>query len=177
VTGSWPGSAADQTVAALYQAHYRSLVRIVALLLGDDAGAEEVVQDAFVSVHRAWPDLRDGDQALGYLRRGVISRARAHSAAASAAHDPAGAGQPASGIRGMLLMAMLGSLPACQREALVLKYYAGWPDPLIAAAMGIGRRAVNAHIQRVCPPSRPSPFGTRVEVPDLRIHGPVSASL
>jgi DNA-directed RNA polymerase specialized sigma24 family protein len=41
-----------------------------------------------------------------------------------------------------------GGLRARQREALVLKYYAGWPDPQIAAAMGISRHALNAHIQR-----------------------------
>ena len=38
--------------------------------------------------------------------------------------------------------------PAHQREALVLRYYAGWPDPQIAAAMGISRRALNAYIRR-----------------------------
>ena len=145
---SWPGSDADRAVAALYGAHYRSLARIVALLLGDGASAEEIVQDAFVSVHRAWPNLRDGDEALSYLHRAVVSRARAHGAAASAARGPAGAGPPAPGIPGAVLMAMLDGLRARQREALVLKYYAGWPDPQIAAAMGISRHALNAHIQR-----------------------------
>jgi len=135
-------------MAALYEAHYRSLARIVALLLGDRATAEQVVQDAFVSVHRTWRNLQDGDEALGYLRRVVVSRARALSAASSAPRDPAGAGQPTPGTRGAVLMAMLGRLPARQREALVLRYYAGWPDPQIAAAMGISRRALSANIQR-----------------------------
>jgi len=141
VGDSWPGSEADRAVAALYELHYRSLARIVALLLGDGASAEEVVQNAFVSVHHAWRNLRDGDEALGYLRRAVVSRARAHRSAASSARDPAD-------VPGALLIAVLGGLPACQREALVLKYYAGWPDPQIAAAMGISRRALDIHIHR-----------------------------
>jgi len=43
VRDSWPGWDADQAVAALYHAHYRSLARIAALLVGDGAVAEELV--------------------------------------------------------------------------------------------------------------------------------------
>lgn len=139
-------------MAALYHAHYRSLARIAALLAGDGAKAEEIVQDAFVSMHRAWRHLRDDDEALGYLRRAVVTRARSRSAGSP---DPparprglAGAGHSAPGIPGAVVMAALAGLPARQREALVLKYYADWPDPQIAAAMGISRHALNAHARR-----------------------------
>ena len=126
---------ADQAVSVLYHAHYRSLVRIAALLAGDVAEAEGIVQDAFVSMHRAWRRLRDGDAAIGDLRRTVVTRARSRGAASL---DPAGSGQ---------LMAALRGLPARQREALILKYYTDWPDPQIAAAMGISGHALNAHIR------------------------------
>ena len=43
---------------------------------------------------------------------------------------------------------MLRELPARQREALVLKYYADWPHRQIAAAMGISGRALNVHVRR-----------------------------
>jgi DNA-directed RNA polymerase specialized sigma24 family protein len=152
VPDSWPGWDADQAVAALYHAHYRSLARIAALLVGDGAMAEEIVQDAFVSVHRAWRHLQDGDGALDHLRRAVVSAARSQGAAS---HDPpcrprgrAGTGLPAPGTPAVLLMAALHSLAARQREALVLKYYAGWPDAQIAAAMGISRHALNDCIRR-----------------------------
>lgn len=148
----WPRWDADQAVAAFYHAHYRSLVRIAALLAGDGTQAEEIVQDAFVSVHRAWPHLRDSDEALGYLHRAVVTRARSRSALLpdplSRPHGLAGAGRPAPGISGAVLVTALAGLPACQREALVLKYYADWPDPQIAVAMGIGRHALNAHARR-----------------------------
>src|SRR6266516_2897022 len=67
---------AEQGVTALYSAHYRSLVRLAALLVRDVATAEEVVQDAFVAMHGAWRRLRDPDKALSYLRQSVVNRSR-----------------------------------------------------------------------------------------------------
>ncbi len=54
--------------AALYSTHYRSLVRLAALLLRDVATAEEVVQDSFVAMHDGWRRVRDPEKALSYLR-------------------------------------------------------------------------------------------------------------
>jgi DNA-directed RNA polymerase specialized sigma24 family protein len=135
-------------VTALYHAHYSSLVRIVALLVADAAEAEEIVQDAFVSMHRAWRRLGDRDAAIGELRRTVVTGARSRAAALGPPGQPrAPAGQPASGISAEVLMAALRGLPARQREALVLKYHTDWPDAQIAAAMGISGHALNVHIR------------------------------
>lgn len=83
---------ADLAVAVLYAAHYRALIRLAALLVSDARIAEEVVQDAFVAMHGAWRQLRDGDEALSYLRRTVVSRSRSRRPARPAAsrHCPAG---------------------------------------------------------------------------------------
>jgi len=132
----WPGRDADEALTALYHAHFRSLARIAALLAGDSMKAEEIVQDAFVATFRAWRRMQDGDKALGYLRRAVVTRTRSRKAA------------PPPRIPGTPLVAVLSSLPDRQREALVLTYYADWPESQIAAAMGIGRHALNAHIRR-----------------------------
>lgn len=131
------GRDADLAVAALYDAHYRSLARIAALLAGF-AVAEEIAQDAFASVHRELRRGQDGNEALGYLRQAVVTRARSRRAAPA---DPPGIPEPA-------LLVALSGLPARQREALVLRYYADWPDPQIAAAMGIRRHALNGHVRR-----------------------------
>jgi DNA-directed RNA polymerase specialized sigma24 family protein len=131
---------ADQAVAALYREHYRSLTRIAALLLDDSELAEEITQDAFVSLFRASGRLRDGGEALRYLRRAVISLARSQAAASPGQLGlPPGlaVGQrPAASPAGAAFMDAFRGLLAHQREALVLRYYAGWPDPQIAAAMG-----------------------------------------
>ena len=60
----------------LYSTHYRSLVRLAALLLRDVATAEEVVQDSFVAMHGGWRRLRDSEKALSYLRQSVVNRSR-----------------------------------------------------------------------------------------------------
>jgi DNA-directed RNA polymerase specialized sigma24 family protein len=51
-------------------------VRLSALLVRDVGTAEEVVQDAFVSMHTAWSRLRDNEKALSYLRQAVVNKSR-----------------------------------------------------------------------------------------------------
>ena len=65
----------DAGLASLYNAHHRSLVRLAALLVRDDATAEQIVQDSFVAAHTAWPRLRDNEKALAYVRQCVVNRA------------------------------------------------------------------------------------------------------
>ena len=138
-------------MAALYRAHYPSLTRIAVLLVSDPAAAEEIVQSAFVSLHRGWHHLGDEDRAVAYLRGAVVSGTRSRDAAPTDSPSrPSGtphAPWPQT-IPGTLLVAALQALPARQREALVLKYYAEWPDAQIAAAMGISGRAVVRHTAR-----------------------------
>jgi len=81
-------------LAALFRAHGLSLVRMALLLTGDQATAEDVVQDAFLSFHRAMPGLRDQDKALSYLRTSVLNgcrsvhRARRRALLRRVEHDP-----------------------------------------------------------------------------------------
>ena len=67
---------ADVAIAELYAAHWTGLVRLAWLLLRDDLAAEEVVQDAFIAVHRRWDSLRNHESAAAYLRRAVVNGAR-----------------------------------------------------------------------------------------------------
>ena len=148
-----PVQDAGLLVAALCCAHYTSLTRIAALLAGI-AVAEQVVQDAFVSVLRDLRRGQDSDAALGRLRRAVVTGTRARAVPVHP-RGHAGTGPPATGIAGSPLMAALYALPVRQREALVLKYYANWPDPQIAAAMGIRRSALDGHVRRGMSALRP----------------------
>jgi DNA-directed RNA polymerase specialized sigma24 family protein len=142
----------DQAVAGLFGTYYQPLVRIAALLISDTAAAEDIVQAAFVSLYRAWPHLGGADKALTYLRRSVIRGTRSSERASAGRPSQPGSAQhaswPGQGIQETLLMAALGALPARQREALVLRYYAEWPDAQIAAAMGISSRDVVSYIAR-----------------------------
>jgi DNA-directed RNA polymerase specialized sigma24 family protein len=70
------GQTPDETVTVMYRAHYAALVRLAAVLIGDVATAEDVVQDSFIAMHGTWWRLRDTARALPYLRRSVINRSR-----------------------------------------------------------------------------------------------------
>ena len=82
---AWHETDADGAVEQLYAAHWRSLVRLSALLVRDVGTAEEVVQDAFVAIHRRWDGIRDPDRALAYLRRALSSAPASASGAMSRA--------------------------------------------------------------------------------------------
>jgi hypothetical protein len=66
----------DGTVARLHREHALTLVRMANLLLRDPPAAEDVVQDAFVSLYQALPRLTDHEEILPYLRVAVFNRAR-----------------------------------------------------------------------------------------------------
>ena len=120
---SVPGDA-ELGMAELYLTHYRSLVRLAALLVPDPHAAEDIVQDSFVAAHGAWALLPDADDALCYLRRLVVRRSRSVPAPVMAAAHSA-------------VVAALWKLPSWQREILVLRYFADLPDAQVAAATGI----------------------------------------
>jgi len=154
VTSEWD---ADQAVTEIYTAHYRSLVRLAVLLVRDTATAEEVVQDSFVAMHGAWGRLRDNAKALSYLRQSVVNRSRSvlrHRVVVDR-HMPMPPPDEPSAEHGAIallersaVIAALRGLPARQREALVLKFYADLPEAQIAAAMGISKGAVKSHTAR-----------------------------
>jgi RNA polymerase sigma-70 factor (sigma-E family) len=145
---------ADRAVAELYSTHYRSLVRLAALLIRDVATAEEVVQDSFVAMHSGWRRLCDSDKALSYLRQSVVNRSRSvlpHRVVAdrNAPEPPADMPNAEHGAIVLLersaVAAALRALPPSQREALVLRYYADMSEAQIASVMGISRGSVKTH--------------------------------
>jgi RNA polymerase sigma-70 factor (sigma-E family) len=148
---------AGRALAELYAVHYRALVRLAALLVRDMATAEEVVQDSFVAMHANWRRLRDSGKASSYLRRCVVNRSRSvlrHQMVAERHMLQPPPEMPSAEQGAMTLLersavvAALHGLPARQREALVLRYYAGLPEAEIASAMGISQGAVKSHVFR-----------------------------
>jgi RNA polymerase sigma-70 factor (sigma-E family) len=148
---------ADRAVTAIYSEHYRSLVRLAAFLVRDNATAEEVVQDSFVAMHGAWRRLRDTDKALSYLRQSVVNRSRSvlrHRMVVDK-NTPKPPPDMPSAEHGAIIqlersavVAALRGLPERQREALVLRYYGDLSEAQIASVMGISRGAVKSHTAR-----------------------------
>jgi RNA polymerase sigma-70 factor (sigma-E family) len=148
---------ADLAVMELYAQHYRALVRLAAMLVRDTPTAEEVVQDAFVATHNGWHRLKDTEKALAYLRQAVVNKSRSvlrHRMVVEKNQQDAPPDMPSAehGAFALLersaVIAALRNLPARQREAIVLRYYADLSEAEIAAAMRISRGAVKSHTAR-----------------------------
>lgn len=148
---------ADAAIAELYGTHYRPLVRLAALLLHDVSTAEEVVQDSFVALHSGLYRLRDNEKALAYLRAAVVNKARSvlrHRVVVDRNAPKPPPDMPSAEHGAMVLIerssvvTALSSLPARQREVVVLRFYADLSEAQIAAAMGITRGAVKSHTSR-----------------------------
>ena len=155
-TGVWT---ADDAVTHLFAAHFRPLVRVAALLLHDDGAAEEITQDAFVGLHRAWGRLRDPDKAVAYLRQSVVNRSRSalrHRTVVDrflrrqgpSPTEPSAETHALAAERQAEMLAAVRTLPLRQREALVLRYYADLSEAQTADAMGISPGAVKSHTAR-----------------------------
>jgi len=152
----WADADADRALTALFNQHYSSLVRLAALLLGDTASAEEIVQVSFVALHHA----RRGpgsDSALSYLRQAVVTRSRStlrhrmlagRNAAAAAPGRTGAERHTITSLQYQALISALRQLPVRQREVIVLRYYSELSEAQIAAAMRISRAAVKSHTAR-----------------------------
>jgi len=148
---------ADDFVSDLYLAHALALVRVAKLLLRDQASAEDVVQDAFLSLYKALPRLRDRDEILPYLRTAVINRSRSVLRARRRAllrrvqHEPPMSSAESAAMAGedrRAVLAAVTRLPRRAREVLVLRYYLDLPDQEIAAALGVSRGTVSSTASR-----------------------------
>jgi RNA polymerase sigma-70 factor (sigma-E family) len=154
----FPAAAVRVDVPALYEAHWRGLVRLAVLLVDDIASAEDVVQDAFVSLHRRVDDLRDPDAALGYLRASVVNLSRSVLRRRQVARKHLKVAEPestASADHDVLLrdehretLAAVHALPQRQREVLILRYWSGLSEREIAQTLGISAGSVKSAASR-----------------------------
>ncbi|MEN3271838.1 MAG: hypothetical protein V7636_599 [Actinomycetota bacterium] len=151
------GRDAASALEVLFRTEQRNLLRLATLLLGDRGAAEEVVQDAFVKLHLSWRRLRDPDRAAAWLRSAVLNGARSQlrRRGVRRRHREVDVGAAASAESGALaedgrarVLAALRQLPARQREAVVLRYYADLSEAEIAVAMGVSAGSVKTHAHR-----------------------------
>ncbi len=140
-----------------YQAHYRSLLGLAALLLDDTASCEDVVQEAFIRVHSARNRVRDREKTLAYLRQTVVNLSRSAlrrrilglKLLSKPMPDMASAEEGAYDLleRDDLIKAMRG-LQRRQREVLVLRYFADMTEAQVAETLGVSLGSVKAYGSR-----------------------------
>jgi RNA polymerase sigma-70 factor (sigma-E family) len=140
----------------LFRAHATPLLRLAVVLTGDHPLAEELVQEAFVRLHRA-PNQPTAGAELAYLRRTVINLSHGHHRhlrvvrrwTTDASPDGAAAEVVAMRRDGQRQVAdAVRVLPARQRDCVVLRYYADLSDTEIADTLGISAGSVKTHLHR-----------------------------
>jgi RNA polymerase sigma-70 factor (sigma-E family) len=142
-------------VGELYREHALGLTRLAMMLIGDPESAQDVVQDAFLGLYRAWPRLRDSSKAVVYLRSAVLNnsrgvlRARYRSRLLAQRHDPPVWSAEAAVMARedeRAVLAAVARLPARQREVLALRYYLGLSYAEIAEALSIAAGTVSSTV-------------------------------
>ncbi|WP_308250480.1 SigE family RNA polymerase sigma factor [Nonomuraea rhizosphaerae] len=144
-------------VAAIFAEHHVGLVRLALVMVGDQATAEDVVQDAFTRTHAGRGRLRDPDKALAYVRSAVFNGCRSAMRKRTAIFRRALPYEPPvwSAESAALLseerrevLRALRELPTRQREALTLRYYLDLSDQEIADTMGTSGSTARSTIAR-----------------------------
>lgn len=145
-------------IAQLYATQRLGLVRLAILLVDDLPSAEDVVQDAFMALHRRQHTLRSPEAAAGYLRTSVINgcrsalrRRRVRRRHPDAELPPAG--QPVddhllAAEEHERVLSAVRTLPRRQREVLVLRYWSDLSEADIAATLGIAIGTVKSNASR-----------------------------
>ena len=155
-----PGIDRDEAVDALFRRHCADLVGLAFFLLGDRGAAEEVVQDAFLGLHRGWAGMREHTAAVPYLRAAVIYGCRSRQRRLVRARALAVRLRP--GMRSVSsceetavvhedssrLAAAMRTLPERQREVLYCRFYLEMSATQTADLLQIGKASVSTHTRR-----------------------------
>jgi RNA polymerase sigma-70 factor (sigma-E family) len=151
------GAGRDEALACLFQAEYRTLVRLACLLLDDRGAGEEVAQEAFVRLYRSWPRLRDPQATPAYLRSTVLNLARSrmrrrlvsrHQPPPNEYHEPSAETRALLTEERREVLAAVRALPRRQRECLILRYYLELSEAEIAVTLRISAGSVKSHTYR-----------------------------
>jgi RNA polymerase sigma factor (sigma-70 family) len=149
-------------VSTLYRTHYVGLCRTARLLVDDTPRAEELVQDAFTRTLEG--KHVQPEAALAYVRRAVVNACHSElrrrrverrigigdrRKSLDAAAPLVDSRHPVQDIGDRdAVSRLIGTLPARQREAVVLRYYADLDEASIAAAMRCSVGTVKSQLAR-----------------------------
>jgi len=166
------GTDADVLVAELFDQEGVALVRMARLFTDDRNAAEDLVQEAFIRLHKSAHRIRSHDTAASYLRSIVINLARDHNRRGlmSLRHQeavPAGTTPEAPedllilDERQALFLDEVRALSPRQRECVFLRFYLGLSEREIADVLGISPNSVKTHFRRALASLRETIGGER----------------
>jgi RNA polymerase sigma factor (sigma-70 family) len=139
---------------AFYRERYARVVRACTLVLLDSAAAEDVAAESFARLWAHWGTIHDDDHAGGYvfttaMRLCSKRRSRGTREVVSDISDRASGTDEAS--RALMrdeVFAALGRLSVRQRQAVVLRDWAGFETEEIAQMLGMKASTVRVHLAR-----------------------------
>jgi RNA polymerase sigma-70 factor (sigma-E family) len=145
------------TLEGLFHDQRLPMVRLALLLVDDLASAEDVVQDAFAGLVKAW-DRLDSESALrAYLRTSVVNASRSMLRRRRTARNyvpPLRPDEPGADEAVVLseehaaVIVALGTLSPRQREVLVLRHWSGLSEAEVAETLGISTGTVKSTASR-----------------------------
>ena len=166
------GIDADALVVDLFRTQARSLVRLARIFTDDRDAAEDIVQEAFIRLHRAAKTIRDPARAPAFLRSIVLNLSRDHNrrglmsfrhrAAGTSSDVMPGFEDDAAVAADPAVLEALRSLSPRQRDCLVLRYYLELSDAEIADTIGISVNSVKTHTRRAM-----GALGARLAKPEV----------
>ena len=134
----------------MFAASYRRLVGQLYGVCGDLTEAEEVVAEAFARAVQHQRTFARLDNPEAWLRTVAVnvSRTRFRRGLRTVSHERAAAHPPAMTDERLAVMAALRRLPAAQREAIALHYFADLPIHEVAEATSSPIGTVKARLSR-----------------------------
>src|SRR3569833_4643382 len=149
--------AVDGSLLKLYCEQQVGVIRLGVIMLGDEASAEDVVQDVFARMFKSAPDQRDEAKLLAYARSAVLNGCRQVLRRRKLAwrhvrfyERPVWSAESAVLLREDRrdVMEALRRLPRRKREVLILRFYLELSDVELARTLGIRPVTVRSTMSR-----------------------------
>ena len=141
-------STRDAAITELFGSKREPMARLAYVLTRNPEIADELVQDAFLQLHRNWGRVA---QPVAYLRTAVVNGCHSHHRHLRVVRDaPVYRPDPSAEPQRFddELDRALARLPFEQRAVLALRYFDDLDDVEIAAALGIRRSTVRTRAHR-----------------------------
>lgn len=146
-----PAWGADARYTRLVENHGRELLHLALMLVGNLHDAEDIVQDAVISVAAAWPRAQP-TSGIAYLKRAVSNRAIDYSRRRTEVVTDRLPERSVDDLNFLVFeedrefFVMVDRLPLKQRSAVILRYYADLNDSAIAAILDCSVQTVRSQI-------------------------------
>jgi RNA polymerase sigma-70 factor (sigma-E family) len=137
-----------------YVREYRAVLAVALALCGNSGAAEDLVQDAFVEVHRRWDTVGRYDAPGAFVRRLVVNRSRSwwrRRGREDRALRRLGTPPPVvadDAVDVDAFWAVVRTLPAMQARCIALRYVEDLDIAAIAAVLGCAESTVRVHLMR-----------------------------